>query len=144
LLLFHPSYFDVMAEFQQLPEHIRKAVIEHTSPDEQVRMCFVAGLSMFSSKDYVIITSKRVLVIDERYLGYLGKSYVNIKENVPIEEIVSIEIIKSFTNKILGQASMGLQVDRYKYLINNGGSGEIKKAAKLIGEIKQTLSQEAK
>ena len=99
---------------------------------------------MFSSKDYVVISSKRVLVIDERVLGYLGKSYVNVKENVLIEQIISIDIIRSFMNKLLGQASMGLQVDRYKYLINNGGSGEIKKAAKLIGEIKQTLSQETK
>ena len=126
-----------MAEFQHFPEHIRKAVFESTSPDEQVIMCFVAGLSMFSSKDYVVITSKRILVIDERVLGYLGKSYVNIKENVPIEQIISIDIIRSFTNKLLGQASMGLQVDRYKYLINNGSLGEIKKAAKLINEIKQ-------
>jgi hypothetical protein len=29
-------------------------------------------------------------------------------------------------------------------LLNNGSSGEIKKATKLIGKIKQTLSQEAK
>jgi len=126
-----------MAEFQHFPEHIRKAVLENASPDEQVKMCFVAGLSMFSSKDYVVITSKRVLVIDERVLGYLGKSYVNVKENVLIEQIISIDIIRSFMNKLLGQASMGLQVDRYKYLINNGSSREIKKAAKLISEIKQ-------
>jgi len=131
-----------MAEFQHLPEHIRNAVLENISPDEKVRMCLVAGLSMFSSKDYVVITSKRVLVIDERVLGYLGKSYVNIKENVPIEQVISIEIIRSFTSKLLGQASMGLQVDRYKYLINNGSLSEIKKAAKLIGEIKQTLTYE--
>jgi len=126
-----------MAEFQHFPEHIRKAVLENTSPDEQVKMCFVAGMSMFSSKDYVVITSKRVLVIDERVLGYLGKSYVNVKENVLIEQIISIDIIRSFVNKLLGQASMGLQVDRYKYLINNGSSREIKKAAKLISEIMQ-------
>jgi hypothetical protein len=129
-----------MAEFEYLPEQIRKATLENISKDEQIKMCFVAGLSMFSSKDYVIITSRRVLVLDERTIGYLGKNYINVKENVPIDQIISIEISRTFMNKLLGQSSMGLQVDRYKYLINNGSSSEINKAVKLVNEIRSSLS----
>lgn len=130
-----------MAEFECFPEHIRKAVLEHISPDESIEMCFIAGSSLSFNKDFVIITSKRVMVIDERTMGYLGKLYVNIKENVPIENIESIEIYKSPINKLFGQASMGLKVDRYTYLINNGSAGEISKAVNLINEIRQRSAQ---
>lgn len=130
-----------MAEFECFPEHIRKAVLEHILPDENVEMCFIAGSSLSFSKDFVIITSKRVMVVDERTMGYLGKLYVNIKENVLIENIESIEIYKSPINRLFGQASMGLKVDRYKYLINNGSAGEINKAFKLINEIRQRSAQ---
>jgi len=121
-----------MAIFEYLPEHIKKTVLEHISQEEKVKMCFLAGSSLASDKDYVVITSKRVMVMDERTIGYLGKSYVNIKEDVPIDQISSIEIYKTFSNRILGQSSMGLQVDRYKYLIKNGGRNDINKAAELI------------
>ena len=124
-----------MAEFKHFPEQIRNTAIENMQPDEEVRMCFIAGTVMSSSKDYVIVTSQRVLVLDERAIGYLGKYYVNVKENVPIEQITSIDISRSFMNRLLGQASMGLQVDRYKYLINNGNISDIRKAANLISEI---------
>lgn len=124
-----------MAEFNYFPEPIRNTAIENMLPDEKVKMCFIAGTSLSSSKDYVIITSQRVLVLDERTIGYLGKYYVNVKENVPIGQIKSIDITRGFMNRLLGQASMGLQIDRYKYLINNGNFGDIKKAEKLIREI---------
>ena len=124
-----------MAVFERLPVQIRRAVRERMSQDEQVKMCFLAGSSMLSSKDYVVITSRRVLVIDERTIGCLGRSYVNIRDNVPIAEVTSIDVTRTFINKILGQANMGLQIDRYKYLINNGGKKEIAAAAELIAEL---------
>lgn len=130
-----------MAEFECFPENIRKAVLERISSDEVVEMCFIAGSSLSFSKDFVVITSKRVMVIDERTMGYLGKLYVNIKENVPIESIESIEIYKSLKNRLLGQASIGLKVDRYTYLINNGSVGDINKAVKLIDEIRRRSAQ---
>jgi|DewCreStandDraft_4_1066084.scaffolds.fasta_scaffold46961_2 hypothetical protein len=126
-----------MAEFRHFPEQIRKTALENIQPDEEVKMCFIAGTSINSSKDYVIVTSQRVLVLDERTIGYLGKYYVNVKENVPINQIYSIDITRSFINRLLGQASMGLQIDRYKYLINNGNIGDIRKAEKLIKELIQ-------
>ena len=71
-----------MAVFEYLPAQIRRAAKENMSQDEQVRMCFVGGSSLFASKDYVVITSGRVLVMDERTIGALDKSYVNIKEKI--------------------------------------------------------------
>ncbi len=124
-----------MAVFEYLPVQIRKAVLENMSQDEQVEMCFLAGSSMFSSRDYVVITSRRVMVMDERTIGCLGRAYVNVRENVLIDQIISVDISRTFMNKLLGQASMGLQADRYKYLIKNGSRKEIEAAAELIADL---------
>lgn len=124
-----------MAVFEYLPVQIRKAVLENMSQDEQVEMCFLAGSSMFSSRDYVVITSRRVMVMDERTIGCLGRAYVNVRENVLIDQITSVDISRTSMNKLLGQASMGLQADRYKYLIKNGSRKEIEAAADLITDL---------
>ena len=52
-----------MVVFSELPAQIRKAVQGNILPDEQIKMCFLAGSLLFSSKDYVVITSRRVLVM---------------------------------------------------------------------------------
>ncbi len=124
-----------MAVFEYLPVQIRKAVLDNMSQDEQVEMCFLAGSAMFSSRDYVVITSRRVMVMDERTIGCLGRAYVNVRENVLIDQITSVDISRTFINKLLGQASMGLQADRYKYLIKNGSRKEIQAAAELITDL---------
>jgi hypothetical protein len=119
-----------MVVFERLPERIRKTAQENISPDEQIKMCLVAGSSI--SRDYVVITSRRVLVIDERTMGTLGRTYVNVKENVPIDQIIAVDVSRTFMNKLLGQSSMGMQIERYKYLINNGSKKEIQAAAELV------------
>ena len=124
-----------MAVFEKLPERIRKTTQENISQEEQIKMCLLAGASMFSSRDYVVITSQRVLVMDERTIGNLGKTYINVKENVPIDQITEVDISRTFINKILGQSSLGMQIERYKYLINNGSKKEIQAAAELITEL---------
>jgi hypothetical protein len=124
-----------MADFERLPMQIRKTVQQNISQDEQIKMCFLAGSSPLSNRDYIVITSRRVLVMDERTIGCLGRSYVNLKENVPIDEITSIDISRTFMNKLLGQANMGLQAEKYKYLINNGSKKEIEAAAELISDL---------
>lgn len=124
-----------MVVFERLPERIRKTAQENISQDEQIKMCLVAGSPMSSSRDYVVITAQRVLVMDERTMGTLGTSYVNVKENVPIDEITAVDISRTFMNKLLGQSSMGMQVDRYKYLINNGDKKEIQAAAELVTDL---------
>ena len=129
-----------MAVFEYLPVQIRKAVLDNMSQDEQIEMCFIAGSSLFSSRDYVVITSRRVMVMDERTIGCLGRAYVNVRENVPIDQITSVDISRTFMGKILGQASMGLQADRYKYLIKNGSRKEIEAAAELIADLAHLTS----
>jgi hypothetical protein len=131
-----------MADFEHLPVQIRKTVQQNMSQDEQIKMCFLAGSSLLSNRDYVVITSRRVLVMDERTIGCLGRSYVNLKENVPIDEITSIDVSRTFTNKLLGQANMGLQAEKYKYLINNGSKKEIEAAAELIADLVHLASEE--
>ncbi len=121
-----------MAIFEYLPEQIQKAVLGHISKEEQIRMCFIANSSLISDRDYVVITDKRVMVMDERNLGYLGKSYVNIKEDVQIDQITSIEVSSTFKNKLFRQLNMSLHIDRYTYLIKNGDVKEIKEAVNLI------------
>lgn len=124
-----------MAEFEHFPERIRKTAQENISQDEQIKMCLIAGSSLASTRDYVIITSRRVLVMDERTIGTLGKTYINVKEDVPIDQIVSVDISRTFMNKLLGQSSIGMQIDKYKYLIKNGSKKEMQIAAKLISEL---------
>jgi len=124
-----------MAVFSELPAQIRKAVQGNILPDEQIKMCFLAGSLLFSSKDYVVITSRRVLVMNEKTIGALGKAYVNVKENVPIDEITEVDISRTFMSKMLGQASMGMQIDGYKYLIKDGSRKEIEAAVELINNL---------
>lgn len=124
-----------MVVFSELPAQIRKAVQGNILPDEQIKMCFLAGSLLFSSKDYVVITSRRVLVMNERTIGALGKAYVNVKENVPIDEITEVDISRTFMSKMLGQASMGMQIDGYKYLIKDGSRKEIEAAAELVNNL---------
>jgi hypothetical protein len=132
-----------MAVFERLPAQIRRAVEERISQDEEIKMCFLGGSSLFASRDYVVITSRRALVMDERTIGCLGRSYVNIKEDVPIDQISEVEITRTFMNKLLGQSSMGLQIEGYKYLINNGDKKEIQAAADLISSLAHLTASEA-
>ena len=124
-----------MAVFSELPAQIRKTVQGNILPDEQIKMCFLAGSLLFSSKDYVVITSRRVLVMNERTIGALGKAYVNVKENVPIDEITEVDISRTFMSKMLGQANMGMQIEGYKYLIKDGSRKDIEAAAELINNL---------
>jgi hypothetical protein len=124
-----------MAVFEKLPPQVRKVVKDNISQDEQIKMCLIASSSSFSSKDYVVITTKRILVMDERTMGCLGRAYVNIKENVPIDKIISIDFSSSFMDKLLRQLSMGIQIEGYKYLIKSANKKEVEKAADLISEL---------
>ncbi len=132
-----------MADFEQLPERIRKTVRENISQDEQIKMCLVAGSSLASTRDYVVITSQRVLVMDERTLGSLGKTYINVKENVPVDQISSVDISRTFRNKLLGSSSMGMQVEQYTYLVNDGSRKEIEAAAELIASLAHLAGEKA-
>ena len=124
-----------MAVFEHLPERIRKTAQENMSQDEEIKMCLVSGSSLAANRDYVVITSQRVLVMDERNIGTLGRTYINVKEDVPIDQITGVDISRTLMNRLLGQSSMGMQIERYKYLINNGSKKEIQAAAELIADL---------
>ena len=111
--------------------------------DEEIKMCIVACSSLSSNRDYVVITSQRVLVMDERIIGNFGTAYVNVKEDVPIDQITSVDISRTFMNKLLGQSSMGMQIERYKYLINNGNKKEIQVAAELVTDLAHLTEKRA-
>ncbi len=132
-----------MAVFEHLPAQIRKTAQENMSQDEEIKMCLVAGSSLSSNRDYVVITSQRVLVMDERIIGNFGTAYVNVKEDVPIDQITSVDISRTFMNKLLGQSSMGMQIERYKYLINNGNKKEIQVAAELVTDLAHLTEKRA-
>lgn len=131
-----------MVVFSELPAQIRKAVQGNILPDEQIKMCLLAGSSLFASRDYVVITHRRVLVMDERTIGTLSKAYVNVKGNVPIDEITEVDISRTFMNKLLGQATMGMQIEGYKYLINSGSKKEIDAAAELVNNLANLTAKE--
>jgi len=124
-----------MAQFELLPSEIQRVAKNHLSEDEEVKMCFLAGSLMFSSPDYVIITTERILVLDERNLGSLNISYVNVQCDVLILNIIKIDLNRSFMNKILAQANLCIQTDGYKYLINNISRRDAKQAFKIISAL---------
>lgn len=124
-----------MAEFQLLPENIKKAVLDHISKGENVEMCFVAGSSFSIDKEYVVITPRRVMIVGERPLGIMGRSYVNIKGDVSIKDIISIKVKRTLMSKLFGLSSVQLELKDYSYIISNVSSGDIDRAVKLINRL---------
>ena len=127
-----------MAQFELLPSEIQKVAKKSLATDEEVKMCFLAGSLMFSSPDYVIITTERILVLDERNLGSLSISYVNVLCDVLVANIIKINLSRSFKNKIFGQANLYVQTDGCKHLINNVSSRDAKQAVKLLSALMES------
>jgi hypothetical protein len=123
-----------MAQFELLPTDIQEAVKVHLIPDEEIKMCFLAG-SVFLGPEYVVITSKRIIVMNVRNIGSLSKSYVNVRCDVPVANITGINTNRSFKNKLLGQANISIQIDGYEHLINNANSREANQAVKLLSSL---------
>lgn len=121
-----------MKEFRHLPQNIKEAVITRMDKDEEIKLFFLAGKQMFSSPDYVFITNKRVVIIDVRTIGHLTQSYVNIRANLLFSEIKSVEMNRTFKNKLFRQANLVIDIDGYKYLINGANYKVAQKALKLI------------
>lgn len=121
-----------MKEYQHLPQNIKKAVDSHLSEGEVIQFFLLAGKSMFSSPDYVFITDKRVLMLDVRTIGHLTTSYVNVKTDLLFSEIKSVELNRSFKNKLFGQANIKIDIEDYKYSINGANRKAAKQALELI------------
>lgn len=120
-----------MAQFELLPIEIQKTVKTHMLADEEIKMCFLAG-AVLLGPEYVVITSKRIIVLDVRNIGSLSQSYVNVKFDVPFSSITKIDMNRSFKNKLLGQTNISIQINRYKHLINNVSNREANQAVKLL------------
>ena len=86
--------------------------------DEQVRSC-VLGRSNLLRPDFVFITTRRVLVLDERYMGSLAVSYANIRCNVLFTEIRDVRLVRHFKHRLLCQARLEISIARNVHWIDN-------------------------
>ena len=98
-----------MAEFANMPPRIQKIVNAQLCEDEQVCLC-VLGRSNLLRPDFVFITTRRVLVLDERHIGSLAVSYANVRCNVPFTEIRDVKLVRRFKHRLLSQARLEISV----------------------------------
>jgi hypothetical protein len=120
-----------MAQFELLPIEIQKTVRIHLLADEDIKMCFLAG-SVFLGPDYVVITSKRIIVLNVSNIGSLSQSYVNVRCNVPFTSITKIDTNRSFKDKILGQTNIRIQINGFQHLISKANNREASQAIELL------------
>ena len=107
-----------MAEFAQMPPRIQKTVHAYIHADEEVDLC-VLGRSSVLRPDFVFITTRRVLVLDERYIGSLAVSYANIRCNLLFTEIREVKLVRQFKHRLLSQARLEISVVRNVHWIDN-------------------------
>lgn len=129
-----------MKEFRHLPQSVKDAVESRIEEEEEIQLFFLAGKPMFSSPDYVFITTERVLIIDIRTIGHLTESYVNVKSDLLFSEIKSVKLNRTFKNKLFRQANLEIDIDGYKHLIKGANCKVAKKALKLISSGMQKCS----
>ena len=107
-----------MAEFANMPPRIQKTVQAHICEDEEVRLC-ILGRSSLLRPDFVFITTRRVLVLDERYIGSLAVSYANIRCNLLFTEIRDVKLVRQLKHRLLSQARLEISVVRNVHWIDN-------------------------
>ena len=120
-----------MADFDRLPFRIQETTQDQLGADEQIRLCTL-GRSSLLNPDFIIITSDRVLVLEERQMGSLSASYVNIRCNLSFSQITGVRLDQSFKHRIFGQAALEITVNEDKHLINNISHHDAKHAMALI------------
>ncbi len=122
-----------MANFENLPTQIKKIAAPILQQHENIHQCFLAGSSLISL-DYVWITSKRVIVFDEKFMGHLAITSANISCNVLFEDIRTVTLVRCLKHRLLGQARIEIHAKRYIYGIDNMNYNEAKLAHQLITE----------
>jgi hypothetical protein len=125
-----------MAEFHRLPSRIQETAQAQLTADEQVRLCLL-GRSNLLNPDFVVITSDRVLVLEERQIGSLSASYINIRCNLPFSQITTVKLDRSLKHRVFGQANLEIKVNGDKYLINNISYRDAKRALELISSCQE-------
>lgn len=122
-----------MPDFENLPTRIQQIANAEINPDEHICLCALGRSSMLRP-DFVIITSLRVLVLDEKFMGSLAISYANIRCNLFYTDIISVKIIRLLKHRLFGQAQLQINVKRNTYWIDNMNSREARHAYQLIYE----------
>lgn len=122
-----------MADFHNLPIRIQRIVESELQLDEQICLC-VLGRSSLLRPDFVLITTSRVLILDERYMGSLAISYANIRCNVLFSEISTVKLARFLKHRLLGQARLEINVKRHTFWIDNLSFREARRAHQLITE----------
>ena len=125
-----------MAEFHRLPFRIQETTQSQLRTDEQIRLCML-GRSSLLNPDFVVITSDRVLVLEERQMGSLSASYINVRCNLSFSQITAVKLDQSLKHRIFGQAALEITVNGNKYLINNIGYRDAKRAMTLISSCRE-------
>ena len=120
-----------MADFHRLPLRIQETTQDQLGADEQIKLCTL-GRSSLLNPDFVVITSDRVLVLEERQMGSMSASYINIRCNLSLSQITVIELNQSFKHRIFGQAALEITVNGDKHLINNISYRDAQRAMTLI------------
>lgn len=101
-----------------MPPRIQKVVKAHLCKDERICLC-VLGRSSLLRPDFVFITTRRVLVLDERHIGSLAVSYANVRCNVLFTEIRDVQLVRHFKHRLLSQAKLEISVVRNVHWIDN-------------------------
>ena len=125
-----------MADFHRLPFRIQETTQDHLGADEQIRLCTL-GRSSLLNPDFVVITSERVLVLEERQMGSMSASYINIRCNLSLSQITAVKLNQSFKHRIFGQAALEITVNGDRHLINNISCRDAKRAMTLISSCRE-------
>ncbi|MYG00202.1 hypothetical protein F4212_13865 [Candidatus Poribacteria bacterium] len=122
-----------MADFTNLPINIQRVAKAELQDSEKICMCMLARSSLLRP-DFVVITSLRVLVLDEKFMGSLAISYANIRCNVFFSEILAVKIARFLKHRLFGQARLEINVKRNSYWIDNMSLSEARRAHQHITE----------
>ena len=120
-----------MADYENLPGRIKRVAKTELHQNEHIDLC-VLGRSSVLRPDYVIITSLRILVIDERDMGSLAISYANIRCNLFYSEITAVKLARLLKHRLLGQARLEINVKRNVHWIDNLSYAEAKQVHSYI------------
>ena len=122
-----------MVDFENLPIRIQQIAKAELLPDEHICFCAL-GRSSLLHPDFVLITTSRVLVLDEKHIGSLAISYANIRCNIRFSEISAVNLKRYFKHRLFGQARLEISVKRNTYWIDNMSFREAQRAHQRIAE----------
>lgn len=121
-----------MDALENLPRRIQALVWAELMPGE--RVCFFTlGRSTLLSPDFVVVTTHRILVLDERQIGSLSVSYANVRCNVLFTEIKNVRLVRGLRHRVFGQARLEIQVTRNVHWLDNLMLREAKRIQAHIG-----------